>query len=107
MNKYKDYLEQAYKEYKDFTMDELLDELKVEKHRLELAQLAYSNEQYIRIWDEHNKNLIAIIYGSSSRRKRLFAIIFEELETNIKMLKAIIYDKLLKGEYLEDEENEI
>lgn len=107
MNKYKDYLEQAYKEYKDFTMDELLDELKQYKKRLELAQLAYSNEQYIRIYDEHNKNLIAIIYGSSSRRKKLFNIIFEELETNIKMLKAIIIDNLINGGYLEDEENEI
>ena len=104
MNKYKDYLEQAYKEYKDFTMDGLLELLKQEKKRLELAELTYSNEQYIRIYDERNKNEIAVIYGSNSRRKELFDIIFEELETNIKMLKAIIYDKLLKGEYLDDEE---
>lgn len=102
MNKYKDYLDEAYKEYGGFAFEDLLFELNAEKERLKLIELALGNEEHINIFNERDKE-ISVIYPSFKKRKELFELLIENSKTNIKLLKAIIIDKLEKGGFLEDD----
>lgn len=101
MNKYKDYLAKAIKCYRDYTFEELVEELKEYKEYLTSLEQVIPFEQSLFILKDGNKKIMKVWNSDDSDFVELVNMLIKICKNEINMMKAMLYDMIERGN-LED-----
>lgn len=101
MNKYKDYLDKAKDNYRDYTFEELVEELKEYKEYLSSLEQVIPFEQSLFILKDGNKKIMKVWNSDDSDFVELVNMLIKICKNEINMIKAMLYDMIEKGN-LED-----
>ena len=95
-------LEEAAQRYFDYSIEELLEELKKEKDHLELLQGAQSDNDLFKVTNDFDTEL-AVIWHKYKNYDQIFELLIDSVRHEIKVIKAYIRKILEEGSYLDEE----
>ena len=103
-NKYQEYLEKAHERYytSDVNLESLLEWINDETKYLKKLKLMKDIDYGFKCVNERNEEIM-YIYGADKNREKIIDLLIDSCSYDLKLMKALIYEILEKGDFFEDE----